>query len=468
VASTSEFGDFVAARSSRLLRVAYLLTRDWALAEDLLQTALAKAWSSWRRIDTDPEAYVRRILVNTYSSWWRRPWLHERPTGQLPDGAGHDEHRRVDEREEMFQALARLPKRQRAVLVLRYYEDLSEAEIAETLGIAAGTVKSLAAAGLANLRTDTLFQGEPSAHHVRLAAVADRVKRDRRRTAAVVGAACLVVVAILLGYAISAKHRSGPHPQPLTTVSPVQVGALPEYYLGTHVAQAVTVSAANPRAQILWYPTKAGGQRLLRCQITTPEVWVTYSVSDGDSTGTSECRADYAGHLLQGYQRSGASPITLTIQVEYAEKDGVRVPVPPDFALSFAITDNVDWADYVFPPTPSAIPMLGRMLEVNTTYITSDEQDPMKPRTVRIRLPRQLGVLADGTGPTRLHIMVDGVELLDFRKWSYDPPRYPLYFQPDHAGRIVTVTISPEHATGPWSVELVDKCGADRCPVLDP
>jgi DNA-directed RNA polymerase specialized sigma24 family protein len=72
-----EFGDFVATRSTRLLQVAYLLTRDWALAEDLLQTALAKAWSAWRRIESDPEAYVRRILVTTYSSWWRRPWLHE-------------------------------------------------------------------------------------------------------------------------------------------------------------------------------------------------------------------------------------------------------------------------------------------------------------------------------------------------------------------------------------------------------
>jgi hypothetical protein len=110
----------------------------------------------------------------------------------------------------------------------------------------------------------------------------------------------------------------------------------------------------------------------------------------------------------------------------------------------------------VFPPTPSSIPRLTSMRVVNTTSILADEQDPMKPRTVRIRLPRELGVLADGTGPTRLHIMVDGVELLDFRKWSYDPPRGPTYLEPEHPDRTVTLTIIPAYATGPWSVELAD------------
>ncbi|WP_242530437.1 sigma factor [Nocardioides aromaticivorans] len=70
----ADFDAFVGARSSALLRTAYLLTRDHALAEDLLQTALTKAWFAWRRVDGDPEAYVRRILVNTYATWWRRRW----------------------------------------------------------------------------------------------------------------------------------------------------------------------------------------------------------------------------------------------------------------------------------------------------------------------------------------------------------------------------------------------------------
>ena len=85
--SGRRFDEFVAARSRALLRTAYLLTHDHALAEDLLQTALAKAWFAWRRIDGNPEPYVRRILVNTYASWWRRKWNGEHPTDELPEHA---------------------------------------------------------------------------------------------------------------------------------------------------------------------------------------------------------------------------------------------------------------------------------------------------------------------------------------------------------------------------------------------
>src|ERR1700761_5544884 len=81
------FDDFVAARSRALLRTAYLLTHDHALAEDLLQTALAKAWFAWKRIHGEPEPYVRKILVNTYASWWRRKWNGEQPTETIPEGS---------------------------------------------------------------------------------------------------------------------------------------------------------------------------------------------------------------------------------------------------------------------------------------------------------------------------------------------------------------------------------------------
>ncbi len=118
--SPEGFDDFVVARSPRLLRTAYLLTHDWALAEDLLQTALAKAWEAWRRIDGDPEPYVRRILVNTYASWRGRRWTGERPTAELPEPAtATDPHAGLDERDRLWQALRRLPRRQRTVLVLR-------------------------------------------------------------------------------------------------------------------------------------------------------------------------------------------------------------------------------------------------------------------------------------------------------------------------------------------------------------
>lgn len=147
-----DFDDFVSVRSTRLLRTAYLLTRDHGRAEDLLQTALAKAWLSWSKIQGDPTAYVRTILVNTYATWWRRRWNDERPTSEIPD-PGYDEDRSASY--DLWAALGRLPRGQRAVIVLRYFEDLSEAETASVLGCSAGTVKSQSAKALLKLRSDS-------------------------------------------------------------------------------------------------------------------------------------------------------------------------------------------------------------------------------------------------------------------------------------------------------------------------
>jgi RNA polymerase sigma-70 factor (sigma-E family) len=144
------FDEFVAARSRALLRTAYLLTHDHALAEDLLQTALAKAWFAWRRIEGAPEPYVRKILVNTYASWWRRKWNGEQPTEQLPEHAVPDDTEPTD----LWTAMERLPRRMRAVVVLRYFEDLTEAQTAEVLGCSVGTVKSQSSKALAKLRID--------------------------------------------------------------------------------------------------------------------------------------------------------------------------------------------------------------------------------------------------------------------------------------------------------------------------
>ncbi len=147
------FEEFVAGRGQALQRFGYVLTGDWALAEDLLQTALARAYPRWSRIRRDdPEAYVRKIMVNTWSSWWRRRWRGEVPSGQLPDSAGPDSYASVDSRQALRAALAKLPPRQRAVVVLRYHQDLSEAQVAELLGVTVGTVKSQAAKALAALR----------------------------------------------------------------------------------------------------------------------------------------------------------------------------------------------------------------------------------------------------------------------------------------------------------------------------
>lgn len=148
------FAAFVAARHLALLRTARLLTGDWQTAEDLLQTALARTYLRWARLRSveAAEPYVRKVLVTTYATWWRRRWRGELPTATLPDSAGPDPYDSVDHRDRVERAVATLPRRQRAVVVLRYYEDLPESEVAALLGCSVGTVRSQASRALAKLR----------------------------------------------------------------------------------------------------------------------------------------------------------------------------------------------------------------------------------------------------------------------------------------------------------------------------
>ncbi|MFC6705962.1 SigE family RNA polymerase sigma factor [Flexivirga alba] len=145
------FSDFVAARGTSLVRTATLLTHDHAAAEDLVQTALAKAWPKWERTEQH-EAYVRKIIVHEFARGWRRKWRGEIATEELPERAHADGSEAVAVREDILRALAMLPPKQRAVIVLRYFHDYTEADIASVLGISAGTVKSHASRGLAALR----------------------------------------------------------------------------------------------------------------------------------------------------------------------------------------------------------------------------------------------------------------------------------------------------------------------------
>jgi RNA polymerase sigma-70 factor, ECF subfamily len=149
------FTAFVAARSTALLRTAFLLTGDLAQAEDLLQTALAKTYLAWDRIKDmgAVEAYVRRVMVTTHVSWWRRLRNREVPVAEPPEpSTWGDEPELAAERESAWRLLAELPVRQRTALVLRYWGELSEAEIAREMGCSPGTVKTHAARGLAALR----------------------------------------------------------------------------------------------------------------------------------------------------------------------------------------------------------------------------------------------------------------------------------------------------------------------------
>lgn len=147
------FSAFVAARSAHLLQAAYLLTGDRHRAEDLLQTALTRAYLKWDDL-TEHEGYVRRTMVNAHIDWWRRkPWREE-STDVLPEVALPDSADDQAVRDAVLAALATLSRRQRAVVVLRYYEDLPESEIADILGCSPGTVKSAASRAMAKLRLE--------------------------------------------------------------------------------------------------------------------------------------------------------------------------------------------------------------------------------------------------------------------------------------------------------------------------
>ncbi|NAS26658.1 SigE family RNA polymerase sigma factor [Herbidospora sp. NEAU-GS84] len=156
-AAELRFREFVAARSPALMGLAYLLTAgDQHAAEDLVQSSLVRALGRWSGV-TDPEAYVRRVMYHQHVSLWRRAWRrHETTVAELPETGGDDGTRTVELRLALREALATLTRRQRAMLVLRYYEDLPEEEIARLMGCSIGTVRSTTHRSLAKLRSADL------------------------------------------------------------------------------------------------------------------------------------------------------------------------------------------------------------------------------------------------------------------------------------------------------------------------
>ncbi|SDU67215.1 SigE family RNA polymerase sigma factor [Jiangella alkaliphila] len=151
------YGEYVAARRRALLRTAFLLTGDWHAAEDLVQETLTKLYVSWRRIRRrdDLDGYARKTLLNAYIDSTRRPWRREHAVDTVPDGTGVGDPAEGSDpqaRNRLLTALAAVPPRQRAVLVLRFWEDLSVEQVAGLLGCSTGNVKSQSSRGLDKLR----------------------------------------------------------------------------------------------------------------------------------------------------------------------------------------------------------------------------------------------------------------------------------------------------------------------------
>jgi RNA polymerase sigma-70 factor, ECF subfamily len=156
-----EFGRFVAARGRALCRTAYLLTGDWQVGEDLVQEALTRTYLRRRRLRSAEalEPYARKVLVSLFLTSRRRQWHKELPVANVPDHAVNGELEAAEDRRGLWSALLALSAQQRAVLVLRYFEDLTEAEIAAVLACSPGAVKTHAARGLERLRRSMALEG---------------------------------------------------------------------------------------------------------------------------------------------------------------------------------------------------------------------------------------------------------------------------------------------------------------------
>jgi RNA polymerase sigma-70 factor (sigma-E family) len=169
---SDEFGEYFAARFDRARRIAYALCGNWAEAEEISQTAFVKLYSAWHKVRSDTtDAYLRTILTRTFLDGRRRGRGRTRPVADVPDSEVPDCSTRVDEREALLTALRAVPPRQRAVLVLRYLQDLSVEQTAVAMGCTVGTVKSQTARGLDTLRdaysNPSPFPGaNPFEHHV--------------------------------------------------------------------------------------------------------------------------------------------------------------------------------------------------------------------------------------------------------------------------------------------------------------
>ncbi|GIG62697.1 hypothetical protein Lfu02_70690 [Longispora fulva] len=451
------FDEFVVGRSPRLLRLAYLLTGDHAHAEDLLQTALARSWSAWRRIAEDPEPYVRRVLVNTYNSWWRRRWNAERPTGVLPDLVLASPQSGVDDRDAVWRALGRLPHQQRAVLVLRYFEDLTEAQIADALGVSAGAVKGYAAKGLAKLRLDPTLLADPDLPETppgteRLGGVRDRIRSRRRQRLITVGAACAVIVALVLGYALLPRA----HPVVLPPTER-RIAGFAEYADGHRIVAAAEGTYQHP-VTLTWTPTTLDVIVLPTCDGGF-DVRITVRVNGGDSGWVSCAGLGQTSFTLgpSSLARLGVrlgEPTIVTAVIDNWRTGGAG---PAVGRMSLGIGEMVPFDQYPFPARPARLaPLepqsLGGPTEPSVTLSAAG------PHSVSVPWGAATMMLCGARTPGILHISVDGRPLKAQTWWDYQAGAHEITLEaaaPENTvtapvGSMVTVTVESEKMSGDW------------------
>ncbi|MEV4418010.1 SigE family RNA polymerase sigma factor, partial [Catellatospora sp. NPDC049609] len=452
--------------------------RQLLRTRSLLQTALAKSWSAWKRIQGDPEPYVRQVLANTYNSWWRRRWNGERPTDALPDRAAASPQAAVDERDEVWRALGRLPKQQKLVLVLRYFEDLSEAEIAQTLGISPGSVKTHASKGLAKLRLDPsllpMLDDDAPAGNERLVAVRERVARRRRANVTRVVAACLAAVALIAAYALLPQLRTKALPEPAFRIEMPRYAQNRsgfvdiDYYRLTTQAQHNYAARLDPA--LTWTPTGQQEALFIACQHRgTSALAVTVRVN-GHDAGVRPCVSDSL--LAWETFRTMLDPQTFglvagrpaVVSLELAP--GASGPLL-EGTVAVAVGELVPFSQIPLPPRPTEPAPLDRALDgVDPATVTLLEAGGAHTTTLTWR--GQLTVLAQTQSSGRLQISVDGIPVstLDFGTFPVEGKHQVgttltagrtylngYRFDPRQDAKI-TIAIEAERLTGDWFVAI--------------
>ncbi|MEV4411745.1 SigE family RNA polymerase sigma factor [Catellatospora sp. NPDC049609] len=322
------FHEFVVARGGALSRTAFLLTGEHHAAEDLVQSALAKAAVRWRQIMEygQPEAYIRRTMINEHISWWRR--RPARPMAELPELPGPDEPRQVVDRVVLGRALDTLTAKQRAVVVLRYYEDLTEAETAAAMGCSIGTVKSQTHTALGKLRSALPMFAEQAGAYADAEAALTRARTSRSRRIAV--GAALAVLPLGLVAALFALRGGDSAPPPLTPTPSPSASALPLLPpLPTRLPEAADPVAALPRDRGIGIATllRVDGQTTpITVDVLAGGEWFRTTVPQSPTTRSlfpAELSPD--GRWLVRITGAGAVVRDLTGTAEWTVP-GVRLP----------------------------------------------------------------------------------------------------------------------------------------------
>jgi len=458
------FEDFVVERGPALHLTAVLLTHHDQAAVNLVQVALAKAWRTWSQIDSNPEAYVRRIIINEFTSASPRRWHGQQPTAELPERHRDSES---DDGESisrvLLAALAALPPRQRAVVVLRFFHDYPEAAIAEAMGTRIRTVKSLTFDALAALRvTEELrevavpdlaaparVEDVPSARtlddlrsalhdEADAAAYPDvealragarrRVAASRRRRLTVLGA---VTVAILVfGGVIATTRPTHQVVPPTTALGPFTVSAggdgFPEYSQGMKLLTVLDAPMLEQMNGSISVPTTAGRRLAVRMTCTPADnverinewfkrMYAQFNLPGGRGDRTSCGSFPDQGYAIMGIATSAKTTVLANVMINHKS-----LPDPgllfKDAKIHVAIYESVPWQDYPFPPRPADLEsnaqyawpsLLGplKFMEPTTT------QDANKPLTFTQPSGPNLSLNLAVRGPGRIRVLVNGKDI---------------------------------------------------------